>query len=114
MDKFKASLEQPRPQGRGIDVQRRDLLPEKELEAAIEQQVFADLRQMMLIPALHTEYRRFIVLRERDQTSEKDGIYNATKDSVRYRLFSFSIDPDIFEDPTLIPQRAYTFRPTFL
>lgn len=88
METVKASLERPQTRRLAFDSQRRDLLPEKELESVIEQQVFADLRQMMFIPALHTEYRRFVVLREKDQIVEKIGDYKAPKDSVRCFFFS--------------------------
>jgi hypothetical protein len=33
------------------------------LEQAVDNQVFDDLRQMLFMPVLHTEYRRFVVLR---------------------------------------------------
>jgi len=32
------------------------------LEQAVDNQVFDDLRQMLFMPVLHTEYRRFVVL----------------------------------------------------
>jgi hypothetical protein len=33
------------------------------LEQAVDNHVFEDLRQMLFMPVLHTEYRRFVVLR---------------------------------------------------
>jgi hypothetical protein len=34
------------------------------LDEAVDRKVFEDLRQMMLIPVLHTEYRHFVVIRD--------------------------------------------------
>jgi hypothetical protein len=38
-------------------------LSERALDEAVDRKVFEDLRQMMLIPVLHTEYRHFVVIR---------------------------------------------------
>lgn len=46
-------------------------------ERIIDEAIFADLRQMMFIPVLHTEYRRFIVLRasyDREVPHIKDSV----------------------------------------
>ena len=39
------------------------LSTDREQEETVDERVFEDLHQMMFIPILHTEYRRFIVLR---------------------------------------------------
>jgi len=49
------------------------------LEEAVDNQVFRDLRQMLFIPILHTEYRRFVVLRSSQSIPpEKDLVGECT------------------------------------
>lgn len=71
-----------RSRNASLDFQRQRLSLDIDIEKAIEEQVFADLRQMMLIPALHTEYRRFMVLRDKDQITQSRNEYKSPKDSV--------------------------------
>jgi hypothetical protein len=49
------------------------------LEQAVDNQVYDDLRQMLFMPVLHTEYRRFVVLRPTQAFLSEPEI----KDSVR-------------------------------
>jgi hypothetical protein len=61
------------------DRARAKPLDGRALEQAVDNRVFDDLRQMLFMPVLHTEYRRFVVLRS-TQAIPPDRDY---KDSVR-------------------------------
>ncbi|KAG8759505.1 hypothetical protein FRC14_005793 [Serendipita sp. 396] len=59
------------------------------LEDAIDNQVFEDLRQMMLVPVIHTEYRQFVVTRNRSISPGKQEFFlSRMKDSIEHAYFS--------------------------
>lgn len=78
------------------------------LENKVDQQVFEDMRQMMLIPYLHTEYRLFIALRDDRDPSEvldkrrkNEPLPNRQIDSVGC-LSSYNPNADKLSDRTLL------------
>lgn len=62
----------------------------QERKKLIDQRVFDDLRQMMFIPVLHTEYRRFIVLHAMSDQELKDW----KKDSIEHVTLKRLVDSD--------------------
>lgn len=68
------------------------------LEEAVDKSVFQDLRQIMSIPVLHTEYRHFVVTRDPEAGQRKgEGLVPRELDSVRL-LTRYTHPVDIFTD----------------
>ncbi|CCA77966.1 hypothetical protein PIIN_00680 [Serendipita indica DSM 11827] len=71
-------------------------LQTRELVKSIGEQVFKDLRQVMLVPVMHTEYRQFVVLHDldREETEWKkanpqvQGSPPKRKDSIEHAVYS--------------------------
>lgn len=76
---------------RPMDKARTKPLDGRALEQAVDNQVFDDLRQMLFMPVLHTEYRRFVVLRSTQaippDRDHKDSVrkYNLRRSCFRLR-----------------------------